>query len=163
LLRSSTSLSIRAQAAESLAWLDARKALPDIERAAMQNNASNFAGALARFAESSSLPIVLEGLTKTSSDDRHKFLRAIGSFWNYPNARKAVMDEFDKWRIGGSDWFDNQSSLIVGMVHDAPVECLKQFNAAYDDGYVHTRARETMASLIPQLFRNAVVDRQLLQ
>jgi HEAT repeat protein len=163
LLRSSTSLSIRAQAAESLAWLDARKALPDIERAAMQNNASNFVGALAQFAESSSLPIVLEGLTKKSSDDRHEFLRAVGSFWNYPNARKAVMDEFDKWRTGGSDWFDNQSSLILGMVHDAPAECLKQFNAAYDGGYVHTSARETMATLIPQLYRNAVVDRQLLQ
>jgi HEAT repeat protein len=163
LLRSSTSLAIRAQSAESLARLDARQTLAEIERAAAQRNAGSFVGALTRFAEASSLPIVLDGLAKKSPDERHEFLTAIGSFWKYPDGRQAVLEEFAKWTTAGQDWFDNQSSLIVGMVNHEPNECLKQFNALYDEGHVNPRARETMASRIPQLFGGGLVDRQLLK
>jgi HEAT repeat protein len=163
LLRNSTALAIRAQAAESLAWLDAWEALPDIERAAGQSSARNFVGALAHFAALSSLPIVQDGLAKESPDQRYEFLRAIGSFWKHPQGRQAVQSEFAKWSTDGQDWFDNQSSLIVGMIDHDPNECLRQFNTAYDNGHVKARARETMASLIPQLFDGGLADRQLLK
>jgi hypothetical protein len=120
-------------------------------------------GALAHFAATSSLPIVLDGLAKESPDERHDFLRAIGSFWKYPTGHQAVLGEFAKWSTGVQDWFDNRSSLIVGMVNHEPNECLKQFNTAYDNGHINPRARETLASRILQLFVGDLVDRQLLK
>jgi HEAT repeat protein len=163
LLRTSTALAIRAQAAESCAWLDAQEALPDIERAAGQSNPKNFVGALVHFGAASSLPIVLDGLAKESLDERDEFLRAIGSFWKHPQGRQAVQKELAKWSTGGQDWFDNQSSLIVGMINHEPNECLREFNTAYDNGHINARARETMALRIPQLFSGGLADRQLLK
>lgn len=163
LLRTSKAQTIRAQAAESLAWLEAPEAVPDIERAATQGSPRSFVAALAHFAAASSLPIVIEGLAQEPPDQRHEFLRAIGSFAKYPQGQKAIQQEFAKWEAGRQDWFDNQSSLIVGMIDHEPNECLRQFNAAYDNGFVNTRAREIMASRIPRLFNGRLADYQLLK
>jgi hypothetical protein len=102
-------------------------------------------------------------LAKELPDERDEFLRAIGSFWQYPNARQHVRDEFAKWTTAGQDWFDNQSSLIVGMVTHEPNETLREFNTAYDNGHITPRARETMASRISQVFGRGLADRELLK
>jgi hypothetical protein len=143
---------VKAQAAECLAWLDDVSSVHKIERALEESPALGFASALARFHQASSLPVLLDRLASTEFHRKSEYLQALGAFWRYPNGRNAILDQFDRWSDPEERYLNNQAALITGLADNEPDIILGQFNRAFDDGYLTTGARETMARKVADLF-----------
>jgi HEAT repeat protein len=151
-LTKSEHLSVKAQAAECLAWLDDVASVHKIERALEESPALGLASALARFHQASSLPVLLNRLASAAFHRKSEYLQALGAFWRYPEGRNAILDQFDRWSDPEERHLNNQGALITGLADHEPDIILGQFNKAFDDGYVTTNARETMARKVGDLF-----------
>jgi HEAT repeat protein len=144
--------SVKAEAAECLAWLEDTSSVHAIERALENSPAPGFALALAHFHQESSLPILLDHLAAASFQWKPVYLQALAAFWKYPEGKAAVLDQFDRWSDPEERYLNNQGALITGLVEHEPDVILDQFNKSFDDGYVTTGARETMARALANLF-----------
>jgi len=155
---------VKAQAAQSLAWLDDVSSIHAIERAFEQSPLGGFGFALAHFHRASSLPVLLDRLGSASYQWEAQYLQALGAFWNYPAGRSAILDQFDQWSNPEERYRNNQAALIAGLADHEPDVILDQFNTSFDDGYLATGARETMAKKVADLFyQKHGNDRLLLQ
>lgn len=152
LLTESESLTVKAQAAECLSWLDDRSAVHEIERALEAAHAPEFVSALAHFQEETSLPVLLDRLRTASFESRHDYLEALGAFWKYPQGREVILEQIDRWSSPEEHFFNNQSALIEGLIEHEPDVILDQFNKSFDDGELTTTARETMSFMMARLF-----------
>lgn len=144
--------SVRAQAAECLAWLDDASSVHVIERAFEESWAPGFASSLAHFHQESSVSILLSQLTKAPIHWRPECIQALGAFWKSPKGKVAIMDQFDRWSDPEERYLNNQAALISGLVDNEPDVILDQFNRSFDDGYLTTTARETMGKKLADLF-----------
>jgi HEAT repeat protein len=143
---------VKAQAAQGLAWLNDISSVHMIERAFEESPALGFASALAHFHKESSLPILLDRLGSASFQWKPEYLQALAAFWRFPAGKRAILDQFDRWSDPEEYYLNNQSALITGLAKHEPDIILDQFNKAFDDGYLTTTARETMAKKIADLF-----------
>lgn len=151
-LRESPDVTIKEQAAQGLARLDDASSVHEIERALESADGSGFASALAHFRQETSLPVLIDRLSSGSHLSKYDYLRALGAFWKFPQGKAAVLDQFDRWSDPREQYLDNQQALINGLVDHEPGVILDQFNKSFDDGEVTTRARETMAKRLADLF-----------
>jgi nucleoside phosphorylase/HEAT repeat protein len=152
LLREGKDFSVKAQAAETLGRLDAREAIADIERALEENHARQYIDALAHFRHRPLVDLLTHSVSRSHREFRSIYLHALGSYWEVPEARRAIMEQFEDWARDESRRYDNQSPLIEGLVKYEPNTVLQQVNKAYDIGYLGIGARQTVAHLIPKLF-----------
>jgi HEAT repeat protein len=151
-LRESQDVTIKAEAARALARLDDVSSVHEIERAFESADAPDFASALARFRQESSLPVLIDRLSSAPYQWKYGYLRALGAFWKFPQGKAAVFDQFDGWSDPQEQYLNNQEAIIDGLVEYEPDVILDQFNKSFDDGDVTTRARETMAKRLADLF-----------
>ena len=162
LLRESEHLAVKEQAAECLTWLDDDSSVHDIERALEDSPAQGFASALAHFRQETSLPILLNRLNSISPGRQGPYIKALSAFWKYSLAKASILEQFDGWSPYQDRFFGNQSALIDGMAEHEPDVILNQFNKSFDDGYLTTDARETMALWVARLLNLKTANHDLL-
>lgn len=168
LLRSDKPQGLKAQAAESLAWLDARDAINDIEDAFDDTDDSadltvaRFLSALSQFRAQSSLPLLLRRLQSASRHIRRYYLEALGAFSHEPQGEQALLDQFEECITEADDFFDNQSSLIEGLIEYSPELLLSRFNAQFDRGRLTPHGRVELARSISYLYKDKKVESDLL-
>jgi HEAT repeat protein len=151
-LRESPDVTIKAEAAQALARLDDVSSVHEIERTFESADAFGFASALARFRQETSLPVLIDRLSSASYLSKPGYLRALGAFWKFSQGKAAVLDQFDRWSDPQEQYLNNQTAIIDGLVDYEPDVILGQFNKSFNDGDVTTRARETMAKRLADLF-----------
>lgn len=168
LLRSERRQGLKAQAAEALALLDARDAINDIEDAFDDTDDSGdltvarFLSALSHFRAPSSLPLLLRRLQSAPRHIRRYYLEALGAFSHEPQGEQALLDQFEECITEPADFFDNQSSLIEGLVEYSPDLLLTRFNAQFDRGRLTPRGRVELARSISYLYKGKKVEPALL-
>ena len=168
LLRSDKPQGLKAQAAESLAWLDARDAINDIEDAFDDTDdtadltVARFLSALSQFRAQSSLPLLLRRLQSASHHSRRYYLEALGAFSLEPQGKQALLDQFEECITEPDDFFDNQSSLIEGLIEYSPELLLTRFNAQFDRGRLTSPGRVELARSISYLYKEKRVEPALL-
>lgn len=168
LLRASSKIGIRAQAAEALGWLGARDAVPDIEdaledvEAATDNQLSGFLKALASFRERTSLELILEKLKTAQLNSRQQYLEALGAFSYDPRGEGAVREQFEEFASGYGDIFDEQGSLLSGLIQHAPNIVLENVSTQYDRGRLSVGGRQEIANSIVRFFRDESANKTLL-
>lgn len=168
LLRSDKPQGLKAQAAESLAWLNARDAINDIEEAFDDTDDSadltvtRFLSALSQFRAKSSLPLLLRRLQSADRHIRRYYLEALGAFSYEPQGEQALLDQFEECITEPDDFFDNQSSLIEGLIEYSPELLLTRFNAQFDRGRLTPPGRVELARSISYLYKEKKVEPVLL-
>ena len=162
LLRNSENSAVKEEAAEGLAQLNDISSIHEIERALERLDRPGLASALSLFRAESSLPILLRRLASANYETRSGYLRALSAFWNYPDGRAAILDQFDKWSSYEERYFNNQSALIAGLCLYEPNVILDQFNKSFDDGHITPNAREEMALWLWRLFNRKTADNKIL-
>jgi HEAT repeat protein len=162
IVQTSKFLRVKSEAAKALARLNARATVHDIEHALEQTPGPGFIKALAHFRERSSVPQVVEGVNDGHGQFYRDYLRALGAFSKFEECKDVILGRFEEWVKGEPRLFDYQSPLIKGLVPYDPSLLLEQFNRFYDDGYINSSARQTLARLVPELFRSDNVERALL-
>jgi HEAT repeat protein len=163
LLRNSPQNSVKAEAAEALARLNARQAVHDIERALEVSHDPRYALVLARFGEESSLDAVLDTLRTARPEALGAYLEALAAFSHFPRGTEAVRERFEGWTAGEPNVWDTQTPLIRGLARHNPALLLENVNRLYDEGLLNSGARTALASRIPRLFRSDAADRTLLR
>jgi HEAT repeat protein len=159
---------LKAQAAEALGWLNARDAVHDIEDAFedAEDDAditvARFVNALSRFRAQSSLPLLLRRFQSAPRHIRRYYLEVLGAFSHEPQGEQVLLDQFEECITGPNDFFDNQSSLIEGLVEYAPEMLLERFNVHFDRGRLTTGGRLELARSVIHIFRSRRVDLALL-
>jgi HEAT repeat protein len=165
LIRTSKHTIVRAYAAEILSLRDERRSIRYIERALESDPgvfAHNFAEALARFQDPTSISPMVRALQQSPEQFRSAYIEALCSFWQFREGRQAVIEQFEKWSERRLSFFNEQSPLIMGMARQDANFLLEQVKKHYDDGYLNNGALETLALQIPTLFRSEGLDEQLL-
>jgi HEAT repeat protein len=168
LLRASSKIGIKAQAAEALGWLGARDAVPDIEdaledaEAATDNQLSGFLKALASFRERTSLELILEKLKTAQLESRQQYLKALGAFSYDPRGEGAVREQFEEFASGYGDILDEQGSLFSGLIQHAPNIVLENVSTQYDRGRLSVGGRQEIANSIVRFFRDESANKALL-
>jgi HEAT repeat protein len=168
LLRTSSKIGIRAQAAEALGWIGARDAVPDIEDAlddiesANDNQLSGLLSALARFRERSSLGLILEKLKTAQQGSRRQYLQALGAFSHDTHGEGVIREQFEEYASGRSDIFDEQGSLLGGLTQHAPNIVLEHASTQYDRGRLTAGGRQEIARAIVRFFRDESTNKALL-
>ncbi len=168
LLRSNIRSGIKSQAAEALGWLDAREAVHDIEDAfedsddSVELTTARFLNALSRFREQSSLPLLLKRLQSAPRQSRRYYLEALGAFSTVPQGEQVLLDQLEECVTEPVDIFDNQKSLIEGLVEHAPQILLERFNTHFDHGRLNTGGRIQLARAVSYLFKNKKVESTLI-
>lgn len=163
LLRNSPHRSVKAEAAEALARLNARQAVHDIERALEDSNNSGYVKALVIFCEESSVPILVNALRTARPEHLNIYLEALAAFSHYPQGAEVVREQFDEWASGELSLWDNQTSLIRGLSRYNPALLLERVNRLYDEGLLNPGARMALAGCIPRLFHSDAADKTLLR
>lgn len=163
LLRESKDLTVKSQAAETLARLEAREAIADIEGALEDNHARQYIEALAHFRHRPLVDVLTRSVSKSHREFRSIYLQALGNFWEVSEARRAIMEQFEDWASDESRRYDNQSPLIEGLIKYEHNMVLQQVNKAYEIGYLGIGARHTTAHLIPKLFKATDVELHTLK
>lgn len=168
ILRSDKAQGLKAQAAESLAWLDARDAINDIEDAFDDTDDSTdltvarFLSALSHFRAPSSLPLLLRRLQFAPRHIRRYYLETLGAFSHESQGEQALLDQFEDCITEPDDFFDNQSSLIEGLIEYSPELLLSRFNAQFDRGRLTPSGRIELARSISYLYKEKKVEPTLL-
>lgn len=163
LLRNSPHNSVKVEAAEALARLDARQAIHDMERALEDTHSSGYLKPLVIFREESSLQVVLNTLRDARPEFLGLHLEALAAFSHQPQGAAAVRERFDEWATGEPNPWDTQAPLVRGLVTYNPALLLERVNSLYDEGLLDTSARTTLAGRIPRLFQSEAADRTLLR
>lgn len=162
LLRTSKHQSVKSEAAEALGRLRTRQAIYDIEHALQESPARGFISALARFQESSSLPLILEGIERGRGELYDDYLKALGAFWKFTEGREAIGAEIAKWARSKPGLFDEQTPVVIGLLQHQPGALLVQTSWLLDNGCLTSNARAQLARWIPLLAKNKEVDKKAL-
>jgi HEAT repeat protein len=168
ILRSDKPQGLKAQAAESLGWLEARDAINDIEDAfddtddSAELTVARFLSALSHFRAQSSLPLLLRRLQSAPHHVRRYYLEALGAFSHEPQGEQALLDQFEECITEPTDFFDNQSSLIEGLIQYSPELLLSRFNVQFDRGRLTSPGRIELARSISYLYKTKKVEPALL-
>lgn len=163
LLRNSPHRSVKGEAAEALARLNARQAVHDIERALEDSHDPRFVEALIIFREESSLPVLVNALRAAQPQYRNVYLKALAAFSHYPQGAEVVREQFDEWASGEPSLLNSQTPLIRGLARHNPALLLESVNRLYDEGLLNSGARTVLAGQIPRLFRSDDAEKTLLR
>ena len=156
-LRSTSDPFVAEQAAETLAWLGDHEAVPLVESKLIDfigtHHAEGLAGALEKYGQPSSLPILLELLETTHSMGvEYRIIEALGAFLSDERAKQTVVNWLETWHGTGFD-AGRQSPAIRALARYDPAYLLNRAVALYDAGRLYNKAREQLARWIPYLAR----------
>ena len=162
LLRKTQEPFVAEQAAEALARLEARHAIPDIEQALQEfaetDRVIGFIWALKHFREPSSLHVLTEVMQRSRSvATRHTVIEALGTFLPNAQAKQIILEQLDNWG-GGSMDLGTQRPAIRALARYAPTLLLERALSLYDGGRLDRSAREELAMWLPNLANSNRVD-----
>jgi nucleoside phosphorylase/HEAT repeat protein len=162
LLRTSKHQTVKSEAAEALGRLGVRHSIQDIEHALQESPTPGFIKALSQFQESSSLPLILEGIEKGWSELYDDYLTALGAFSRFPKGKEAIEAEIAKWTRLKPTLLDEQVPVVVGLLRHEPSRLLAQSSWLLDNGCLNSNARAELAKSIPYLTKKKEVRSEVL-